>query len=371
MGLLEALERHDIRAVGLVTWGNVRSEADLELLEMWLAAGHELGNHSYRHLSYTSTDVETYLADIERARTELLTFLDPRDAKLRFFRFPMLREGDTPAKLEAMRHYLERTGQRNLPVTIDNQDWSFARPWVEAQRAGDEARLVEIGNDYQAALHIAVKHHERVGDRLFGRPLPQILLLHANAVGAAEWDRLFTWMTENGYRFADVDSVLADPVFAEQHAYVGPRGFGLWDRLAVAKREEDARRDVQRVLDTQAAAWTRGDLETFCSVYTDDARYLSPSRTAIGRGQILAQYLERYPTRAAMGRLTLEIVDFRAASGTEVSMLGDARPSLIHGASVIGRWRLAYKDREEASGLTLLVLRPTTDGWKIVQDASF
>src|SRR5688572_4934029 len=65
-GLLAALAKHKIRAVALVTWANAILPSDEELLRMWLDAGHELGNHSWDHLSYTATDSETYLADIEK-----------------------------------------------------------------------------------------------------------------------------------------------------------------------------------------------------------------------------------------------------------------------------------------------------------------
>ncbi len=51
-------------------------------------------------------------------------------------------------------------------------------------------------------------------------------------------------------------------------------------------------------------------------------------------------------------------------------MLGDARPSEVHAVSVAARWRLSYPDREDASGLTLLVLHRQGDRWFIVQDAS-
>ena len=64
--------------------------------------------------------------------------------------------------------------------------------------------------------------------RLFGRRVPQVLLLHGTAVGAAQWDRLFGWLAERGYRFATADEVLADPAFAEEHCFLGPRGPGLW-----------------------------------------------------------------------------------------------------------------------------------------------
>ena len=59
--MLDLLARHGIRAVGLVTWSNVRDESDLKLLEMWLEAGHELGNHSYFHLDLSSTEVADYI----------------------------------------------------------------------------------------------------------------------------------------------------------------------------------------------------------------------------------------------------------------------------------------------------------------------
>jgi peptidoglycan/xylan/chitin deacetylase (PgdA/CDA1 family) len=369
-GMLAALERHEIRAVGLVTWRNVRDESDLALLDMWLDAGHELGNHSYGHLDYSRTEPGPYIEDVERARRELAAFLEPRGRALRFFRFPYLREGDTRDKLSAMRQYLEQSGQRNLRVTLDNQDWSFEAPWVEAARDGNERALEVVGQDFQAALRIAVRHHERQSAELFDRAVPQVLLLHATAVGAAQWDRLFDWLIETGHRFATVDEVLEDPAFQQEVDYVGPRGFGLWDRLLAQTRAAEAREAVTRLLLAQAEAWSAGDLEGFCSGYSEDALYVSPTGPVHGRQAILDRYRVRYPDRAAMGRLTFEIIGFEAFAGVEVSLLGDARPSRVHGASVTARWMLTYPDRDVASGMTLLTLRPTSSGWRIVQDAS-
>ena len=371
--LLETLAQFDIQAVGLVTWQNVRGENDVALLDQWLEAGHELGNHSNRHLSYTRTDIDTYVADVETAREALAEFLSSRDRDLRFFRFPQLHEGDTPEKLAAMRQYLHRTGQRNLPVTLDNADWSFEQSWVEAQRAGDEEALARVGEAFHDSLRLSITHHERRGDELFGRPMPQILLLHANAVGAAQWERLFQWLLDRGYRFATADDVLADPAFEEPHDHVGPRGFGLWDRLSLAREFRDARQEIALLLTEQMGAWNRGDLENFTSAYAEDCSFVSTSGLTQGRQQVLDRYQRRYPDREAMGHLTLEMLEFDPVWGVETSMVGDSRPSGIHGASVVGRWRLTYPDgaeRKTAEGLTLLVLHRTRNGWKIVQDAS-
>lgn len=371
--LLMALERHNVRAVGLVTWRNVRSPEDLELLAMWLQAGHELGNHSHGHLDYTRIPAEEYIADVEAGRRELAAFLEEHGARLRFFRFPMLREGDTEAKLEAMRAYLEESGQRNLPVTIDNQDWAYERPWVEAVRAGNGEAMARVAEAYHEALHVAVRHHDDHGDWVLGRQAPQILLLHANAVGASQWDRLFTWLEGRGCRFAGADEVLADPAFARAQRFVGDRGFGLWDRLVHERWQAEARQEVETVLREQEQAWNRGDLEAFVGAYAEDAVFLSPKGMSKGRDLLEERYRASYPSREAMGVLTLEVLDYRPASGIEVSMLGDATPGRVHGASLVARWTLRKtQDGAESvdTGLTLLVFRRTAGHWQIVHDAS-
>jgi peptidoglycan/xylan/chitin deacetylase (PgdA/CDA1 family) len=368
--MLDALDRHDIRAVGLVTWRNVRGPEDLKLLEMWLDAGHELGNHSYSHLDLTTTDAETWIADVERGRAKLAAFLEPRGETVRFFRFPLLHEGDTPQKLTAVREYLERSGQRNLPVTIDNQDYGYERPWVAARQAGDEEAMAAIGEDYLAALRIFVRHHERTGDNLFQRELPQVLLLHANEVGAGHGDRLFTWLRSSGHRFADADEVLADPVFDEPVEFVGPKGYGLWDRMSTDRSVAQARREVEEHLAAQIVAWNSGDLESFCSGYDEDALFLTPKGVTRGRDEILARYRESYADRAAMGTLSFELIEIRPAHGVEVSLLGDSQPGGVHAVGVAARWILSYPDREDASGLTMLYLRRRGDGWSIAQDSS-
>jgi uncharacterized protein (TIGR02246 family) len=369
--LLAALARHRIPAVGLVTWSNVHSAADNRLLDAWLSAGHELGNHSQRHLQYNRTPIDVYLADVDSARANLTRYLAPHDRTLRFFRFPFLREGNTAAKLQAMRDWLARTGQRNLPVTVDTQDWSFERSWVAAHRVRDQAALDSIGAAYRSSLQQAVRHYEAMGDALLGRRPPQILLLHANAVGAAQWDALFTWLTATGHRFATADEVLADSVYALEPAYVGNAGCSLWNRLLDARRREQAEAVVRAVLAEQAAGWNRGDLEAFCSVYADSALFVSTTGLTRGRDAVLSRYRKRYPDRAAMGTLSLDVVTVDFAAGVEVTTLGDAVPSDLHGASVVARWKLAYPDKEAATGLTLLAFRRRTGGtWEIVHDAS-
>jgi peptidoglycan/xylan/chitin deacetylase (PgdA/CDA1 family)/ketosteroid isomerase-like protein len=368
--LLAVLNRHGIKAVGFVTWRNVRDAAGERLLDLWLKDGHELGNHSYTHPDYPRTDTEAYVADMEKARATLAAFLEARGRRLRFFRFPFLREGDTPAKLARMREWLQATGQRSVPVTIDTQDWSFEEPWVAAQRKGDTARLARLGEDYQHALRLQSLLYTAAGDALFERATPQILLIHANAVGAGQWDALFAWMKGRGFRFATADEVLADPALADAPAFLGRHGGSLWDRIRHERRRATAREQIGKVLEKQAADWNRGDLAAFTSVYDEDAVYVSPTGVTRGRTAVLDRYRARYPDAAAMGTLRLEVLELREVWGPEVTPLGDATPGGVHGASVVARWSLQREGAPTSSGHTLIVLQRSGNTWRIVHDAS-
>ena len=114
--------------------------------------------------------------------------------------------------------------------------------------------------------------------------------------------------------------------------------------------------EIRNLLERQAAAWSRGDLDSACAVYADDATFLSPSGLTRGRQAVLDRYRNKYVDRAGMGSLSLEIAEIRMI---------DARS-----ASVVARWILTWPDKPKAEGLTLLVLRKSDGAWRIVQDAS-
>jgi hypothetical protein len=137
------------------------------------------------------------------------------------------------------------------------------------------------------------------------------------------------------------------------------------------------RTEVAAVLEAQAAAWNRGDLEAFCALYAADAAFASPTGLIRGRDAVLARYRTKYPDAASRGALSFTIEETRLAAGLEVTPFGNAKPSEAHGASILARWTLTYAGKPPVSGLTLIVLRPrrgASEGqprWEITQDASF
>jgi len=114
------------------------------------------------------------------------------------------------------------------PPTLDTQDWSFTRPWTAPRRAGDDAALAQIGADYLSGLKLSIETQEALSTRLFDRPVAQVLLLHANEVGATRWPARFDWLAATDHRFVDADAALTDPALSEPHDYLGEYGPGLW-----------------------------------------------------------------------------------------------------------------------------------------------
>jgi uncharacterized protein (TIGR02246 family) len=112
---------------------------------------------------------------------------------------------------------------------------------------------------------------------------------------------------------------------------------------------------IRAVLDAQAAAWNRGELENYMDGYarSPDTVFVSGDRVTRGWQTVLERYKKGYDSREKMGVLTF--------SDVEITMLSkDA-------AIVLGRWHL-QRTKDEPHGRFTLLFRKTSAGWKIVHD---
>lgn len=112
---------------------------------------------------------------------------------------------------------------------------------------------------------------------------------------------------------------------------------------------------IRTVLDEQAAAWNRGDVEGFMKGYWKSEKLTFVSSSGVTRGWqgVLERYRRGYPDKKAMGTLTF--------SGLEITVLSrDA-------AVVLGRWQLE-REGSQPEGFFTLILRKFPEGWRIIQD---
>jgi peptidoglycan/xylan/chitin deacetylase (PgdA/CDA1 family) len=120
--VLAALRRHNVRAAAFVVGGSL-TDQNRSLVDAVAEAGHTIGNHSFSHRDFGLVSVEDYAIDIQKGGEAIRPWLDGTH----FFRYPLLRQGDTSEKRDAILSWLSLRGIRVAPVTIDNEDFLSRR----------------------------------------------------------------------------------------------------------------------------------------------------------------------------------------------------------------------------------------------------
>jgi ketosteroid isomerase-like protein len=111
---------------------------------------------------------------------------------------------------------------------------------------------------------------------------------------------------------------------------------------------------VRAVLEEQAAAWNRGDIDAYMEGYAREETTTFVSGDTITRGwkTVLDRYKRNYDTREKMGTL--------AFTELEINPLGDFYIAT-------GRWQLT-RQGDNPRGRFTLILRRTGAGWRIIHD---
>lgn len=230
--LLAPFAEQEIPVIGFVNEGRqVEFGPDglRRVLDVWLDAGADLGNHSYSHLNINQVPLAEYTADIERGEPITRAALAARSRALRYFRHPFLFTGPTPAIKEGMQDFLDRRGYRVAPVTIDNGDYLYAALYTSPKHAE------RVRREYVPYMESVVAFFERRAVAVVGREIPQILLLHANRLNADLMPELIAMFRRRGYTFVSLEQALEDAVYSEPETYAGPAGISWIHRWSMTR----------------------------------------------------------------------------------------------------------------------------------------
>ena len=233
--MIAALRAHDAPVAVFVNCARL-SEPDPRLRQ-WIAYGATVGNHTAHHWNFDTTPFTQWRDDVRGCDA---TLRRATGRPVRFFRFPMLHEGETAEHLHAGRAVLRGLGYRNAHVTIDNGDFVLARPYSASMESGDTARARALAAAALAHDLEATRHFEAVARAKAGREIPQILLLHANAMTAAMLPPLLDSLEQRGYRFISLETALRDPVYRRAICYTGRQGLSFLYRIAPCASGQDA-----------------------------------------------------------------------------------------------------------------------------------
>lgn len=209
----------------------------VQWLRDWLAAGIELGNHTYNHNGLHQTPIETYERSILDGERVLRPLMAEFDRAPRWFRHPYLHAGQDDAVRARLDAFLAEHGYRVAPVTVDNGEWIYARAYALLLEAGKGREARALIPDYVDYMDAKCRFFEQASKRLFGREIPQVLLFHANALNADALPALLERLRKRGYEFVDLDTALADPAYRHADAYRGRGGISWLHRWAITEKK--------------------------------------------------------------------------------------------------------------------------------------
>jgi peptidoglycan-N-acetylglucosamine deacetylase len=234
--LLKPLRDARIPVLGLVVGtrcSNLTREQRAHLLQMWLDAGGELGNHTWSHPDLNKVPLADYEYEILAMDQELHRTIP--SLQLRYFRAPYLHDGPTHEMKKELQTFLQKHGYTEAPVTIDNNDWVFARAYSRALQQKNWGQADEIANAYIPYMDSVVAYFEKRSREVVGRDCPQILLIHASKLNAKMLPQLLQVFKSRRYEFVKIDEAMRDNCYSIPDPYIGPKGLSWIHRWGLTK----------------------------------------------------------------------------------------------------------------------------------------
>ncbi|MCA1603848.1 MAG: polysaccharide deacetylase family protein, partial [Acidobacteria bacterium] len=210
--ILQALRSHgDLKAALFVACKNAESDKAKELLREWDRAGHLIANHSFSHMELNSSKItaEVFTADIAKCDEIIRSY----SRFERLFRFPYLKEGDTAAKRDAVRVFLEQHGYRNGHVTIDASDWAIEVRLSARLNKDPATNVAPYRGFYLDHMWERSLYYDDLSRKVLGRSVKHTILMHYNLLNALFLGDLLDMFKSKGWKLINAQEAFKDPVF--------------------------------------------------------------------------------------------------------------------------------------------------------------
>lgn len=238
--LINTFNKYDIPAIGYVNEGKLYQDGKLDsskvqLLEIWLENGYDLGNHTYSHSNYHEVSFEKFTNDVIKGEQITSALAEKYGKEYNYFRHPYLRMGLRQSHADSLKTFLHQHGYTEAPVTIDNEDYVFALAYHRAYEDGNSLLMKKVGSAYVNYMEEKLLYFEKQSQKLFERNINQILLTHASLLNAHYMDDLADMYQENGYEFVSQREVFEDEAYDHPVTSYGNWGISWIDRWALSE----------------------------------------------------------------------------------------------------------------------------------------
>jgi peptidoglycan-N-acetylglucosamine deacetylase len=202
-------------------------DARAAVVEQWLDAGFEVGNHAYSHKSASNVPVDEFTDDVVKGEVITRALLEGRGQQLLWLRYPYLHSGATAEAHQAIVDFLEKRKYRHAPVTVDYADYTFAGAYTRELRRGNIEVAERIKRAYLDQVDVGFNYAERFSMELYDREIAQILLIHCNELNSVSLRNSIARIRKRGYTFISLEEAMRDEAYARPDTFAGPGGSWL------------------------------------------------------------------------------------------------------------------------------------------------
>jgi peptidoglycan/xylan/chitin deacetylase (PgdA/CDA1 family) len=255
--ILTALDTFKAPAVGFVNEGKLYNKEQTAektaILKSWTDSGQTLGNHTYSHHSLNTFKLADFQDDVLKGSIVSKKIMKEAGLEYTYFRHPFLHTGTTKDVRSSFEGFLIKEGYVVAPATIDTDDWKFNQQLLDTPKDRDL-----IIQKYLEHTRAKFKFYEAVSQKMFGRNIKHIWLLHVNLINSYAMEDLLKIAKEKGYGFVTLDEVLEDTAYNELDNYYAPFGVSWlyrWDftRGKVVDWSQDPEPDNNTFIESKSA----------------------------------------------------------------------------------------------------------------------
>lgn len=234
--LIETLRAHRApRVYGFINAkAMVERPEDGQVLRLWRDAGFPLGNHAWSHMDLAVNTAEAFQQDVVANEDTLKTLMDSED--WHWFRYPYLREGDTPEKHRAVLGFLKGRGYKVAQVTLDFNDYTYNGPYARCLAKNDTASIDWLKQSYLTRAEESLTRGQEASRALFGRDIKHVMLLHIGGFETVMLPRLLELLETRKFTLIPLDEAVSDPAYATTFALPADWNGTFLQQLARARQ---------------------------------------------------------------------------------------------------------------------------------------